>query len=93
MLTLLYTGTISNYLAIIIIDKNKKQINDQRICSHLASPVMLNKIPMSSLKQQVICFKPKLNSFKSPIQIDAEWCVKIFLKVACNLSNILWKTK
>ena len=23
-------------------------------------------------------FKPKLNSFKSPIQIDADWCVKIF---------------
>ena len=51
-----------------------------------ASPVMLNKIPKSSLKLQVTSFQLKLNSFKSPIQMDADWCVIIS-------TNILWKTK
>ena len=51
-----------------------------------ASPVMLNKIPKSSLKLQATSFQLKLNSFKSPIQMDADWCVIIS-------TNILWKTK
>ena len=54
---------------------------------------MLNKIPKSSLKLQVTSFQPKLNSFKSPIQMDPDRYVKIFLKIATNLTNILWKTK
>ena len=33
------------------------------------------------------------NSFKSLIQMDADRYVKIFLKIAPNLTNILWKTK
>ena len=51
-----------------------------------ASPVMLNKIPKSSLKLQVTSFQLKLNSFKSPIQMDADWYVIIS-------TNIQWKTK
>ena len=39
-------------------------------------------------------FLPKLNPFtESPIQMHADWCVKIFLKIASNLTNILSKTK
>ena len=38
-------------------------------------------------------FQPKLNPFKSPIEMHADWCVKIFLKIASNLTNILSKTK
>ena len=55
--------------------------------------MMLNQIPKSSLKLQVISFQPKLNSFKSPIQMDPDQYVKIVLKIASNLTNILWKTK
>ena len=29
---------------------------------------------------QVTSFQPKLNSFKSPIQMDADWYVKTFFK-------------
>ena len=54
---------------------------------------MLNKIPKSSLKLQVTSFQPKLNSFKTPIQMHADWCVKRCLKIASSLTNILWKTK
>ena len=56
----------------------------------------LNDVKQDSkeqLKLQVICFQPKLNSFKSPIQMDPDRYVKIFLKIASNLTNILWKTK
>ena len=63
------------------------------MCSYLASLVMLNKIPKSSLRLQVTSFQPKLNSFKSPIQMDPDRYVKIFLQIATNLTNILWKTK
>ena len=38
-------------------------------------------------------FQPKLNPFQSPIHMHADWCVKIFLKIASNLTNILSKTK
>ena len=35
-------------------------------------------------------FQPKLNPFKSrPIQMHADWCVKIFLRTASNLTNML----
>ena len=58
------------------------------------SIVVLNKIPKSSLKLQVTCFQPKLNSFKCPIQMDANWCVNFFKKkIASNFTNMLWKTK
>ena len=41
-------------------------------------------------KTKVTCFQPKLNSFKSPIQMGADWFVKIyFFKIASNLTNIL----
>ena len=63
------------------------------LCSHLASPVMLNKIPKSSLKLQVTSFQPKFNSFKSPIQMDADWCVKYLKLLVIISTNILWKTK
>ena len=38
-------------------------------------------------KTKVTCFQPKLNSSQSPIQMGADWCVKIcFLKIASNLT-------
>ena len=58
-----------------------------------ASSVMLNKIPKSSLKLQVTSFQLKLNSFKSPIQMDADWCVKYLKLLVIISTNILWKTK
>ena len=58
-----------------------------------ASSVMLNKIPKSSLKLQVTSFQLKLNSFKSPIQMHADWCVKYLKLLVIISTNILWKTK
>ena len=38
-------------------------------------------------------FSAKMNSFKSPIKMNADWCVNLKKKIASNLTNILWKTK
>ena len=38
-------------------------------------------------------FQLKLNLLKSPIQMHADWCVKILLRIASNLTNMLWKRK
>ena len=34
-------------------------------------------------KTKVTCFQPKLNLFKSPIQMGADWFVKIYFLKNC----------
>ena len=36
-------------------------------------------------------FQPKLNPFKSPIQMHADWCVKIFLKILLVIWPIFYR--